>query len=86
MTSLNIALVGFGFMGSMHAQIYAQLDGSRLVGVADPRKDTARAKLRKLGRSPVYESLTELLSAQPETAMVDLCTPLDAHETDALCP
>ena len=85
MTSLNIALVGFGFMGSMHAQIYAQLDGSRLVGVVDPRKDTARAKLRKLGLDvPVYESLTELLSAQPETAMVDLCTPLDAHETDAL--
>jgi predicted dehydrogenase len=72
-------------MGSMHAQIYAQLDGSRLVGVVDPRKDTARAKLRKLGLDvPVYESLTELLSAQPETAMVDLCTPLDAHETDAL--
>ena len=85
MTSLNIALVGFGFMGSMHAQIYAQLDGARLVGVADPRKDTARAKLRKLGLDvPVYESLPELLSGQPETAMVDLCTPLDAHEADAL--
>jgi predicted dehydrogenase len=69
----------------MHAQIYAQLDGSRLVGVVDPRKDAALAKLRKLGLDvPVYESLTELLSAQPEAAMVDLCTPLDAHEADAL--
>lgn len=83
--SLNIALVGFGFMGAMHAQIYAQLNGTRLVGIADPRKDTVLAKLEKLGLNvPVYESLAELLSAQPETAMVDICSPLDAHEADAL--
>lgn len=49
MTSLNVALAGFGFMGSMHAQIYAQLDGARLVGVADPRTVDVRAKLQKLG-------------------------------------
>lgn len=85
MTSLNIGLVGFGFMGSMHAQIYAQLDGTRLVGIVEPLKDTALQKLRKLGLDvPVYESLPELFASQPETAMVDVCTPLDAHETDAL--
>ena len=85
MTSLNIAIAGFGFMGSMHAQIYGQLEGARLAGVVDPRTDTARTKLQKLGMDvPVYESLPELLSEQPETRMVDLCTPLDAHEADAL--
>lgn len=85
MTSLNAALAGFGFMGSMHAQIYAQLRGVRLVGVADPRTDDVREKLRKLGLDvPVYVSLPALLSARPETQMVDLCTPLDAHEADAL--
>lgn len=85
MTSLNIAVVGFGFMGTMHAQIYAQLSGARLVGVADPRTDATRTKLAKLGLDvPVYGSLQELLSARPETAMVDVCTPLDAHEADAV--
>ncbi len=85
MTSINIALVGFGFMGSMHAEIYAQLPGARLVGVADPRVDVTRARLQKLGLEvPVYDSLWELLSALPETEMVDVCTPLDAHEADAL--
>lgn len=85
MTPVNIALVGFGFMGSMHAQIYAQLAAAKLVGIADPRKDTVRAKLQKLGLDmPIYDSLPELLSAQPETQMVDLCTPLDSHEADAL--
>lgn len=85
MSSLDIALVGFGFMGTMHAQIYAQLPGARLVGIADPRADAARAKLQKLGMDiPVFESLPELLSARPEARMVDLCTPLDLHETNAL--
>lgn len=85
MTSLNIALVGFGFMGSMHAQIYAQLTGARLVAVADPGVNNARTKLQKLGLEiPVYASLPKLLSARPEIQMVDLCTPLDAHEADAL--
>lgn len=85
MTSVNIALAGFGFMGSMHAQIYTQLSGARLVGVADPRVEITRAKLAKLGLEiPVYGSLQELLSARPEAAMVDVCTPLDAHEADAL--
>lgn len=85
MTPLNIALAGFGFMGSMHAQIYAQLDGARLAGVADPRVDATRAKLQKLGMDvQVYPSLKELLSAHPEAAVVDVCTPLGSHEADAL--
>ena len=75
MTPVNIALVGFGIMGTMHAQIYTQLAGARLVGVVDPRTDTAKEKLQKLGLDvPVYVSLPELLSARPETSMVDLCT------------
>lgn len=85
MSSVNIALVGFGFMGNMHAQIYAQLAGARLVGVADPRTELVRGKLKELGLDvPVYDSLPELLAARPETEMVDVCTPLDAHEADAL--
>jgi predicted dehydrogenase len=85
MTSLNIGLVGFGFMGSMHAQIYSQLAGAKLIAVADPLIDSARARLQKFGLDiPVYESLPELLSARPEIQMVDLCTPLEAHEADAL--
>ena len=85
MTQLNIALVGFGFMGSMHAQIYARLADARLAGVADPRIDLVQGKLKALGLDvPVYGSLPELLRARPETQMVDVCTPLDAHEADAL--
>ncbi|HZZ57807.1 MAG TPA: Gfo/Idh/MocA family oxidoreductase [Opitutaceae bacterium] len=81
---MPIALAGCGFMGAMHAQIYAQLPQTRLVAVADRRVDAARSKLGRLGFPvPVYESLGELLKHHPEIAVVDICTPADAHEADA---
>ncbi len=82
---LNFALVGCGFMGSMHAQIYAQLPEVRLIAAADARPDAARKKLQRLRiDAPVYGTLEEALARHPEIAAVDLCTPLDAHEADAL--
>jgi predicted dehydrogenase len=82
---VNIALAGCGFMGSMHAQIYAQLPEARLLAAADLRPSVARAKLEKAGFSvPVYGTTEELLARHPEVAVVDVCTPADAHEADAL--
>jgi predicted dehydrogenase len=81
----NIALIGCGFMGSMHAQIYAQLAEARLVAAVDPRVNVACAKLEKAGFSiPVYATADELLTRHPEVAVVDICTPGDTHEANAL--
>lgn len=72
-------------MGSMHAQVYARLPAARLVAAVDRHVDAASAKLRGLGYSiPVYETLSELVRNHPQVAAVDLCTPADAHEADAL--
>jgi predicted dehydrogenase len=82
---VNIALAGCGFMGSMHTQIYAQLPEARLVAAADVHVGAARAKLEKAGFSiPVYGTIEELLARHPEVTVVDICTPADAHEADAL--
>ncbi len=68
-------------MGSMHAQIYAQLPKARLVAAADRRVEAARDKLHGLGYSiPVYRTLEELLDRHPDVAVVDICTPADEHE------
>ena len=81
----DVALVGCGFMGTMHAQIYAQLPGARLVAAADRRVDASAARLGDLGCNvPVYPSLAELLTQHPSVSVVDLCTPADLHEPDAL--
>jgi predicted dehydrogenase len=82
---LNVALLGCGFMGSMHAQIYAQLPKARLVAAADRHVDAARARLAQIGLSiPTYETAEELLDRHPEITIVDICTPADEHERHAL--
>jgi predicted dehydrogenase len=82
--SLNVALVGCGFMGSMHAQIYAQIPKVRLVAAADRHVDAAREKLGRIGFSiPIYATLEELLGRHPEVTIVDVCTPADEHEKHA---
>lgn len=69
----------------MHAQVYAQLPGARLVAAVDRRVDVGRAKLADMGwEIPMYETLVELLARHPSISVVDLCTPADLHETDAL--
>jgi predicted dehydrogenase len=81
----RIALTGFGFMGSMHAQVYGQLPDAQLIAVADANPAAARAKLEHLKIAvPVYPTLGELLKSHPEADAVDVCTPLDCHEADAL--
>lgn len=80
----SILLVGLGFMGTMHAQIYAQLKTTRLVGVVDLDTQKASAALESLGMPvPVYPSLTEALLAVDAT-VVDICLPTDLHAEFAL--
>lgn len=82
---LPVGITGFGFMGSMHAQVYSQLPGVRVVAIADRRASRAAQKLAELGLDvPVYFSLEEMLGKHPELAIVDLCTPGDLHEDDAV--
>lgn len=80
----NIILVGLGFMGTMHAQVYARLKEARLAGVVDLDTRKARADLVKLGlKAPVFASLAGALEASDATA-VDICLPTDLHAEFAL--
>jgi predicted dehydrogenase len=75
---IRVALVGFGFMGQMHARIYQALPDVEIVGIADKFSGTADA-LAKLGiQAPVFASLPELLKAVDPT-LVDVCLPTDLH-------
>jgi len=80
----KVAIVGFGFMGTMHAQIYAQLKNASLVAVVD--KDTKKTAndLAKLGMNvPVFEKMEEML-AKCDVNVVDVCLPTDLHASFAL--
>ncbi len=80
----NIAIIGLGFMGTMHAQIYAQLRDAKLVAVVDKEQSRARRSLAKLGlHARVFGTLEEMLSAC-EADVVDICLPTDLHGRFAL--
>ena len=75
----NIAIVGLGFMGTMHAQIYQQLRNATLVAVVDHHQARARQALKKLGlKARVFATLGDML-AGCEVDAVDICLPTDLH-------
>ena len=75
----NIVIAGFGFMGGMHAQVYAQLPNAKLVAIVDGNRPAAEANLKKLGLpTPIYATLEEAL-AKHHFDVVDICLPTPAH-------
>jgi predicted dehydrogenase len=72
-------LVGFGFMGGMHAQIYKRLPEAEIVAVVDPDTATALAKLKELGMDAAhFETLSEALQSA-DADFVDICLPTFLH-------
>lgn len=75
----RIILVGFGFMGEMHAQAYAGITGARIVAIVDALPDPAREKAARLKlEAPVFTDLATAL-ASVESDIVDICLPTDQH-------
>lgn len=65
-------------MGREHARIIAGLDRSRVVGVADPDRNTARAVAGSLPSAAVYETPGDLLSGE-ELDVIHVCSPPSLH-------
>ncbi len=77
-------LVGCGFMGGMHAQIYTQLADVAIVAAVDRRIAESEEKLSKLGcPAPVYATLSEALGAV-DCDFVDVCLPTHLHRDAAI--
>ena len=72
---MKVAIVGFGFMGEMHAQIYQALPGVELAAVVDINSTGANKRLAALGLDiPVYATLSALLEFC-DVQVVDICSP-----------
>lgn len=70
---LKVGIIGCGFMGRMHANVYGLLEGAELVAAADLKKEKAEA----LG-VPGYATLEEMLAAH-DLDVVDVCLPTYLH-------
>lgn len=80
----KVAIIGLGFMGTMHAQIYKQLRDASLVAVVDKQQAKAKRALAKLEiQAEVFGTLEDLLMGG-EVDVVDVCLPTDLHAPFAL--
>lgn len=82
--SLKGILVGCGFMGGMHAQIYAQLPKVDLVAAVDIHGESSSEKLKSFNTPvPVYDNLETAL-AETDCDFVDICLPTYLHKNHAI--
>lgn len=79
----KIAVIGAGFMGSMHAAIFARAPGARLVAVVDRNLDLARSVAAHHPDCRAYATCDELLAAET-LDLVSICTPDYLHRDVAI--
>lgn len=74
---LRIGLVGCGFMGRMHANVYKTLENAQLVAAADTKPDVIEKYAADFGLTG-YASLKAMLASE-QIDVVDICLPTYLH-------
>ncbi len=79
----NVAVIGCGFFGSMHAQIYSQMYNVNLLFVVDSIANNAKALADKLGcnYSDNYKEIIE----RNDIDIIDVCVPDSMHTEIVFC-
>jgi predicted dehydrogenase len=75
---LKAGIVGCGFMGRMHANVFKALGNADLVAFADLKPERAKAYADEFGGNS-YGSIAEMVKAEGLDA-VHICTPTDTHK------
>jgi len=75
---VRVAIVGAGFMGGMHAEVYRNLNKAKLTAIADSDLEKGRLLADKY-EATAYSSLEELLN-QEDIDAVDICLPTFLHK------
>ncbi|MDQ6420654.1 Gfo/Idh/MocA family oxidoreductase [Paenibacillus sp. LHD-117] len=75
---MNIAVLGCGGLGAVHADIYAKLEGVRLTGVCDVRQEMADVLSKRTG-APAYASFQHMLE-EADIDAVSIALPTYLHK------
>lgn len=80
---VNVAIVGAGFMGGTHLSAYQQMPDVRVTAICD-KGEAAGCSLAEKAGCPWYGSCMELLTAEPQIDVVDICLPTFLHEESVI--
>ena len=79
---LKVGLIGCGFMGAMHFNCYNNIDGVKVVALADVRKEKAEG-LANGGDIAIYGDGKELIE-KADVDIIDICLPTFLHAEYAI--
>ena len=79
---LRVGLIGCGFMGTMHANCYKNIEGVEIVALADLREE--KALELKTGTNAVIYADGKDLIANADVDVIDICLPTYLHAEYAL--
>ncbi|MCL5408706.1 MAG: Gfo/Idh/MocA family oxidoreductase [Candidatus Omnitrophica bacterium] len=75
---IKIGIVGAGWAGYIHTEVYKQFPDIKVVGIADIKGERAKALADKTGTIPFY-SIDSFLS-RPDITIIDVCVPTYLHK------
>lgn len=91
MKTVNVGVIGLGFMGMVHLKAYQQVPGTRIAAIADAFKQPVNGVIPGVGGNitggdafqldadtKFYKSPDELI-ADPAVDLVDICVPTSDH-------
>jgi len=79
---LKVGLIGCGFMGTMHANCYKNIDGVEVVAFADVRNEMAE-KLSQGSSAEIYADGYDLIN-NADVDIIDICLPTYLHSEYAI--
>jgi UDP-N-acetyl-2-amino-2-deoxyglucuronate dehydrogenase len=74
MTEFRAGVIGFGYMGKLHAEAFARTAGAQVTGIADPNPESQKAVP---AGAQYYSDYRELLASNVD--VVSICTPTHLH-------
>jgi len=74
---LKVGLIGCGFMGTMHANCYKNIEGVEIAALADLREDFAK-KLAEGTNAVIYSDGKDLIE-NADLDIIDICLPTYLH-------
>ena len=77
-TNIELALIGCGRLGDVHAECIAKIDGARFVAYMDAQLDAAKDKLARYGGRYATDDVSKILGDDSIDA-VYICTRHDSH-------
>ncbi len=82
MSTFGVGIVGAGMIGAVHAQALGEVEGARLVAVAESRESTG-GRLAGAHGVEWHADLEDLLR-RPDVDVVIICTPSGLHSEEAV--